>query len=82
MQDETVASTTSGYPMLVVLPVTVLTGIAGAAVLISHSVTGAWPELLPAHGSHVMPTGGAFISGPPPLKRASVAFREGSVVFL
>ena len=33
MQDETVASTTSGYPMLVVLPVTVLTGIAGAALL-------------------------------------------------
>lgn len=33
MQDETLASTTSGYPMLVVLPVTVLTGIAGAALL-------------------------------------------------
>ena len=33
MQDETVASTASGYPMLVVLPVTVLTGIAGAALL-------------------------------------------------
>ena len=33
MQDETAASTTSGYPMLVVLPVTVLTGIAGAALL-------------------------------------------------
>ena len=33
MQDETVASTTSGYPMLVVLPITVLTGIAGAALL-------------------------------------------------
>ena len=33
MQDETTASTTSGYPMLVVLPVTVLTGIAGAALL-------------------------------------------------
>jgi regulator of protease activity HflC (stomatin/prohibitin superfamily) len=33
MQDETVASTTSGYPMLVVLPVTVVTGIAGAALL-------------------------------------------------
>ena len=33
MQDETVASTTSGYPMLVVLPVTVLTGVAGAALL-------------------------------------------------
>ena len=33
MQDETVASTTSGYPMLVVLPVTVVTGIAGVALL-------------------------------------------------
>ena len=33
MQNETAASTTSGYPMLVVLPVTVLTGIAGAALL-------------------------------------------------
>ena len=33
MQDETAASTTSGYLMLVVLPVTVLTGIAGAALL-------------------------------------------------
>lgn len=33
MQDETAASTTSGYPMLVVLPVTVLTGVAGAALL-------------------------------------------------
>ena len=33
MQDETAASTTSGYPMLVVLPVTVLTGIAGAVLL-------------------------------------------------
>jgi regulator of protease activity HflC (stomatin/prohibitin superfamily) len=33
MQDETVASTTSGYPMLVVLPVTVVTGITGAALL-------------------------------------------------
>ena len=33
MQDETAASTTSGYPMLVVLPVTVVTGIAGAALL-------------------------------------------------
>ena len=33
MQAETAASTTSGYPMLVVLPVTVLTGIAGAALL-------------------------------------------------
>ena len=33
MQDETAASTTSGYPMLVVRPVTVLTGIAGAALL-------------------------------------------------
>ena len=33
MKDETAASTTSGYPMLVVLPVTVVTGIAGAALL-------------------------------------------------
>ena len=33
MQDQTAASTTSGYPMLVVLPVTVLTGVAGAALL-------------------------------------------------
>ena len=33
MQDETAASTTSGYPMLVVLPVTILTGVAGAALL-------------------------------------------------
>ena len=33
MQDETATSTTSGYPMLVVLPVTVVTGIAGAALL-------------------------------------------------
>ena len=33
MQDETAASTTSGYPMLAVLPVTVLTGVAGAALL-------------------------------------------------
>ena len=33
MQDETAARTTSGYPMLVVLPVTVLTGVAGAALL-------------------------------------------------
>ena len=33
MQDETAANTTSGYPMLVVLPVTVLTGVAGAALL-------------------------------------------------
>lgn len=33
MQDETAATTTSGYPMLVVLPVTVLTGVAGAALL-------------------------------------------------
>ena len=33
MQDETAASTTSGYPMLVILPVTVVTGIAGAALL-------------------------------------------------
>jgi len=33
MQDETVASTTSGYPMLAVLPITIVTGIAGAALL-------------------------------------------------
>ena len=33
MQNETAATTTSGYPMLVVLPVTVLTGVAGAALL-------------------------------------------------
>ena len=33
MQDETAASTASGYPMLVVLPVTVLTGVAGTALL-------------------------------------------------
>ena len=38
MQDETVASTTSGYPMLVVLPVTVLTGIAGAALLSGFAI--------------------------------------------
>ena len=33
MQDETVESTTSGYPMLAVLPITIVTGIAGAALL-------------------------------------------------
>ena len=33
MQDETVARTTSGYPMLAVLPITIVTGIAGAALL-------------------------------------------------
>ena len=33
MQDETVASTTSGYPMLAVLPATIVTGIAGAILL-------------------------------------------------
>ena len=33
MQDETVATTTSGYPMLAVLPITIVTGIAGAALL-------------------------------------------------
>ena len=33
MQDETVASTTSGYPMLAVLPITIVMGIAGAALL-------------------------------------------------
>ncbi len=31
MQDEKQASTTSGYPMLVVLPVSIATGIAGAS---------------------------------------------------
>ena len=39
MQDETAASTTSGYPMLVVLPVTVVTGIAGAALLSGIAIT-------------------------------------------
>ena len=33
MQDETLARTTSGYPMLLVLPITILTGVAGAALL-------------------------------------------------
>ena len=33
MQDETLARTTSGYPMLAVLPITILTGVAGAALL-------------------------------------------------
>ena len=33
MQDETLARTTSGYPMLVVLPITILTGVTGAALL-------------------------------------------------
>jgi len=33
MQEETLARTTSGYPMLVVLPITILTGVAGAALL-------------------------------------------------
>jgi len=33
MQDETLARTTSGYPMLVVLPIAILTGVAGAALL-------------------------------------------------
>lgn len=33
MQDETVATTTSGYPMLAVLPTTIVTGIAGAILL-------------------------------------------------
>ena len=33
MQDETLARTTSGYPMLVVLPITILSGVAGAALL-------------------------------------------------
>jgi len=33
MQDETTASTLSGYPMLVILPLTVLAGVAGALIL-------------------------------------------------
>ena len=33
MQDETTASTLSGYPMLVILPLTVLAGVAGALLL-------------------------------------------------
>ena len=33
MQDEKRASTTSGYPMLAVLPITIVTGIAGAVLL-------------------------------------------------
>jgi hypothetical protein len=33
MQDEKQASTTSGYPMLVVLPVSIATGIASAVLL-------------------------------------------------
>lgn len=33
MQDETVATTTSGYPMLAVLPITIVMGIAGAILL-------------------------------------------------
>ena len=33
MQDETVATTTSGYPMLAALPITIVTGIAGAILL-------------------------------------------------
>ena len=35
MQEETLARTTSGYPMLVVLPITILTGVAGAALLVA-----------------------------------------------
>jgi regulator of protease activity HflC (stomatin/prohibitin superfamily) len=35
MQQETLARTTSGYPMLVVLPITILTGVAGAALLVA-----------------------------------------------
>lgn len=33
MQNETTASTLSGYPMLAILPLTVLTGVAGALIL-------------------------------------------------
>lgn len=33
MQDETAASTLSGYPMLAILPLTVLAGVAGALIL-------------------------------------------------
>ena len=33
MQDETTASTLSGYPMLAILPLTVLVGVAGALIL-------------------------------------------------
>lgn len=33
MQDETTASTLSGYPMLAILPLTVLAGVAGALIL-------------------------------------------------
>ena len=33
MQDEKRAATTSGYPMLAVLPITIATGIAGAIML-------------------------------------------------
>ena len=33
MQDETTANTLSGYPMLAILPLTVLTGVAGALIL-------------------------------------------------
>jgi regulator of protease activity HflC (stomatin/prohibitin superfamily) len=33
MQEETLARTTSGYPMLGILPVTILAGVAGAVLL-------------------------------------------------
>ena len=33
MQDETAASTLSGYPMLAILPLTILAGVAGALIL-------------------------------------------------
>jgi len=33
MQDETTASTLSGYPMLAILPLTILAGVAGALIL-------------------------------------------------
>ena len=39
MQEETLARTTSGYPMLVVLPITILTGVAGAALLVAVAAT-------------------------------------------
>jgi regulator of protease activity HflC (stomatin/prohibitin superfamily) len=38
MQDEKRASTTSGYPMLAVLPITIITGIAGAVLLSGAAV--------------------------------------------
>ena len=38
MQDETTASTLSGYPMLAILPLTVLAGVAGALILGSVAI--------------------------------------------